>query len=113
MKGTPRRVTAVAFAVAYIVCVAVQPDPNSSNPPDPWWVTALNIASVATMLILLIALWVGAHHAPTLGVVVGIGMVAETFAYPNHTQDPFGWWTGVQAALFGRRYYGERRPHHR
>ena len=96
MRGTPRRVTAVAFAVAYLICLFVQPESSSS---DPWWFIALAVTSIATIIVAVIALWAGARHAPALGVVTGVSMVAETFIYPDGYQHALGWWTWVQAVL--------------
>ena len=98
-RGTPRRVTAIAFAVAYILCIILEGaanDANSSGGPDPWWSTALGMASIAALLVAVITLWTGARHAPTIGVVAGIGMLFDTLYSPDHPQHAFGWWTWVQ-----------------
>ncbi len=99
LTRTTRRLLAVAFAVAYMVCPSVEPDPNGPDPVMHWWHAAVDCASIAAICVAVVALWRGARRSPALGVAAGVGMVVETVLCPSSGHHALGWWTWVQTVL--------------
>ncbi len=99
LTRTTRRLLAVAFAVAYMVCPSVEPDPNGPDPVMHWWHAAVDCASIAAICVAVVALWRGTRRSPAFGVAAGVGMVVETVLCPSSGHHALGWWTWVQAAL--------------
>jgi len=94
-----RRGVAGTFAVAWIICPLIEPDPNGPNPVMQWWLAAVNVAAIAAICVAVVALWIGVRRAPALGVVAGVGMVVETVLCPGSGHHTVGWWTWTQGVL--------------
>lgn len=99
IKVRSRGWLAAAFAVAYLTCPMIEPEPNGPDPVMHWWLAAVDLGSAVAIVIAVVALAVGARAAANLGVLAGIGMCVETVLCPGSGHHLIGWWTGVQAAL--------------
>ncbi|HVF04147.1 MAG TPA: hypothetical protein VNA20_04850 [Frankiaceae bacterium] len=92
----PRTVLAVALGAAYVACPLVEPLPNGPQPAEPWWLTALGIASIASILAACAAVGTAHRSAGAVTVLAGLGMAAMTLSCPLSGHHVTGWWTSVQ-----------------
>ena len=69
------RLLAVAFALAFVTCVAIEPVPNGPEPAAPWWGAVAALALVSLVLAAVVSLANGVRWAPLVGVAAGLGMV--------------------------------------
>jgi hypothetical protein len=90
----------VAPVLAYATCVAIQPVPAGPPPVLPWWYAAVDVASLAALVVACLGLGQARRWAPVAVVVAGMSMIAETITCPasghHHT---LGWWWYVQWTL--------------
>ncbi len=89
---------AIAFAVAWVLCPMVEPMP-ADDMAYPLWQLPLDLGTVASIVLAVVALWRGSRHAPTLGIAAGVFMALMTITCPLAGHGPVGWWTWVQAAM--------------
>ena len=94
----PGRPLAIAFAVAWVLCPAVEPLPEHEM-AYPLWQLPLDLGTVGSIVLAVVALWRGSRHAPRLGIAAGVFMAVMTMVCPLAGHGPVGWWTWVQAAM--------------
>lgn len=94
----PGRPLAIAFAVAWLVCPVVEPLP-AEDMAYPLWQAPIDLGTVASIVLAVVALWRGSRHAPRLGVAAGVFMAVMTMICPLAGHGPVGWWTWVQAGM--------------
>jgi hypothetical protein len=92
------RPLAIAFAVAWLLCPAVEPLPEHEM-AYPLWQLPLDLGTVGSIVLAVTALWRGSRHAPRLGIAAGVFMAVMTMVCPLAGHGPVGWWTWVQAAM--------------
>ena len=107
LARTPRRSSpgpvhgrplAVAFAVAWLLCPVVEPLPEHEM-AYPLWQLPLDLGTIGSIGLAVVALWRGSRHAPRLGIAAGVFMAVMTMVCPLAGHNPVGWWTWVQAAM--------------
>lgn len=89
----------MVFAVAWVTCPAIEPVPNGPAPDYKLWQLPVDVFAVAGIVAAVVALWAAHRWGPRLGVLAGIGMLAETALCPGSGHHVVGWYTWVQAAL--------------
>ncbi|MGY1813239.1 hypothetical protein, partial [Blastococcus sp. SYSU D00820] len=92
------RLWAAAFALAWLVCPAVEPMPHH-DAVYPLWQLPVDVAAVGTIVGAVAALWRGSRHSAPLAVAAGCLMAVETILCPLAGHTPVGWWTWVQTAM--------------
>ena len=92
------RLLAGAFAVAWILCPAVEPMP-AHDMDYPLWQLPIDLAALATIVVAVVALWRGSRNSAWLGMAAGVLMAVETVTCTLAGHTPVGWWTWVQAGL--------------
>jgi hypothetical protein len=92
------RLLAGAFAVAWILCPAVEPMPTHDM-PWPLWQVPIDLATFASIVAAVIVLWRGGRNGARLGAFAGVMMAVETAICPIAGHTPVGWWTWAQTGL--------------
>jgi hypothetical protein len=98
LSETTGHTLAVAFAIAWILCPAVEPLPTMDM-PYPLWQLPFDVGTVVSIVVAVVALWRGARSSARLGAVAGIFMALETTICPLAGHTPVGWWTWTQVVL--------------
>jgi hypothetical protein len=98
LSETTGHALAVAFAIAWILCPAVEPMPTMDM-PYPLWQLPFDLGTLVSIVVAVVALWRGVRNSARLGAVAGIFMALETIICPLAGHTPVGWWTWVQAVL--------------
>ncbi|TFV50278.1 hypothetical protein [Blastococcus sp. TF02A-35] len=97
-RTTGQQALAVAFALAWIACPAVEPMPTGEV-HYALWQLPIDLAAVGSIVAAVVALWRGSRYAARLGLVAGALMAVMTIICPLAGHTPVGWWTWVQAGL--------------
>jgi hypothetical protein len=92
-------VIGTVYALAWIACPAIEPVPNGPEPSYELWQVPIDLLAIGSIVAACVALWVGSRWGARLGVVAGLGMIAETVTCPGSGHHLVGWYTWVQAAL--------------
>ena len=92
------RLLAIGFAVAWILCPAVEPMPTH-DVDYPLWQLPIELAALGTIVVAVAALWRGSRNAARHGMAAGVLMAVMTMVCPFAGHTPVGWWTWVQAGL--------------
>jgi hypothetical protein len=92
------RLLAGAFAVAWILCPAVEPMP-AHDVEYPLWQLPIELATLATIVAAVIALWRGHRNSAHVGMAAGVFMAIMTMVCPLAGHTPVGWWTWLQTGL--------------
>jgi hypothetical protein len=92
------RPLAIAFAAAWLLCPVVEPLPEHEM-AYPLWQLPLDLGTVGSIVLAVVALWRGSRHAPRLGIAAGVFMAVMTMICPLAGHGPVGWWTWVQASM--------------
>ena len=75
--------------------------PDGPDPDPPLWTLPINLLSLVAIVVACVALFRGSRRAPELGILAGLGMVAETVTCPvtgHHLLGSFVWTqTGLSA----------------
>jgi hypothetical protein len=96
---TGRQRLAWAFAIAWILCPAIEPMPSGHLPAYPLWQLPIDLAAIGSITAAVVVLWRGGRNGARLGVAAGVLMAVETIICPIAGHTPVGWWTWTQAAL--------------
>lgn len=93
------RLIAGGFALAWILCPAVEPMPSGPLPDYPMWQLPIDLATLGSIIAAVVVLWRGGRHGARLGAIAGAFMLLETIMCPIAGHTTVGWWTWTQAAL--------------
>ncbi|CAA9247922.1 MAG: hypothetical protein AVDCRST_MAG52-1938, partial [uncultured Blastococcus sp.] len=92
------RLLAIGFAVAWILCPAVEPVPTH-DVDYPLWQLPFELATLGTIVAAVVALWRGSRNSARLGLAAGLAMAVMTMICPLAGHTPVGWWTWLQTGL--------------
>lgn len=92
------RLLAGAFAIAWVLCPAVEPLP-AHDMDYPLWQLPIEIAALGTIIAAVVALWRGNRNSARYGLAAGVLMAVMTMVCPLAGHTPVGWWTWVQTGL--------------
>lgn len=92
------RTLAVAFAVAWILCPALEPTP-ADHVHYPLWQLPIDVAALGSLVAAVVVLWRGGRLGAPLGIAAGVMMAVETVVCPWAGHTPLGWWTWAQTGL--------------
>ena len=93
------RRAAVAFAIAFVLCPAIEPMPSGPMPDYPLWQLPIDLAAITSIVAAVAVLWRGGRNGPRLGAAAGVLMAVETAICPIAGHTTVGWWTWTQTAL--------------
>jgi hypothetical protein len=99
LSAATGRLVAGAFSLAWILCPTVEPLPSGPTPDYPLWQLPIDLATVASILVAVVALWRGGRLGALLGAVAGTFMLLETAMCPIAGHTTVGWWTWTQTLL--------------
>src|SRR4051812_28455195 len=99
LSAVTGRLIAGAFAVAWILCPTIEPLPSGPLPDYPLWQLPIDLATVASIVVAVVALWRGGRLGALLGAVAGTFMLLETAMCPIAGHTTVGWWTWAQTLL--------------
>jgi hypothetical protein len=93
------QLVAAAFAIAFVLCPAVEPLPDGPSPDYPIVLVPIDSAAIVSIVAAVVVLWRGGRNGARLGVAAGVLMSVETVLCPVTGHHVMGWWTWAQAAL--------------
>ncbi|SOE02729.1 hypothetical protein [Blastococcus haudaquaticus] len=92
------RLLAIGFALAWILCPAIEPMPTH-HVDYPLWQLPIELAALGTIVAAVVALWRGNRNSARYGLAAGALMAVMTMVCPLAGHTPVGWWTWVQTGL--------------
>jgi hypothetical protein len=90
---------AVLIAVAFVTCLAVEPEPNGPHPEPPLWTLPIDLTLLAVIVAGCVALWRGSPRAHTWAIGAATALVFGTVLCPGLGHHVVGWYTWVQAGV--------------